>query len=334
MKLVGKPWLYGVAVLALCSTAIVPLAAGASAKPVPHVAFFGFASNNSFAQATWQGVQKAVKADHGTATFLNPNFSATTQVQQMQTAIVSGKYNIFVVQANDGSAVVPVVKAAIKKGIVVVAEFTQIGKSYSTVKPQVPGVISVVENSVKNGTDLGAMAISACGTLAKCNVVYMQGSPALPLDVARTAAVLSELKTDSNITLVGDPVGGYAPATGESVTANLLTTNPNINVIIGSSQAVEGATITLQNQKLIGKVQLIGNGGSTQAVNFVQNGTWHGTFGIPEVTDGYIATKYGIEKLDGGKPPLATDSAHLGSANGIWTRDIVLTQNIVGQYKD
>jgi ribose transport system substrate-binding protein len=300
---------------------------------VPHVAFFGFAKANSFAQATWAGVEKAVKADHGSATFFDPGFISTTQVQQMQTAIITKKYNIFVVQANSGTAVVPVVKAAIKAGIVVVAEFTQVGSNYAEVAPQVPGVISVVENSVKNGTDLAYMAISACGTLAKCQVAYMQGSPALPLDVARTNAVVAELKTDPKVDLVGTPTGGYAAATGQTVMADLLTTNPGLNVVIGSSQAMEGATITLKNDKNT-SVQVIGNGGSTQAINFIKDGTWYGTYGIPEVTDGYTATKYAIEKLDGQKPPMSTDSAGLGAAGGIWVRPVVLGLSIVGQYSD
>ena len=337
MKFKSRAVLIGAVSIAASCTMLVPLVssspASAASSRVPHVAFFGFAKANSFAQATWAGVQKAVKAAHGTATFFDPDFSSTTQVQQMQTAIVTKKYNIFIVQANSGTAVVPEVKAAIKAGIVVAAEFTQVGSNYSKVAPQVKGVISVVENSVQNGTDLAYMAISACGTLPKCQVAYMQGSPALPLDVARTNAVVKELKNDSKIDLVGTPTGGYAPATGQSVMADLLTTNPNLNVVIGSSQAMEGATITLQNDKNKG-VQIIGNGGSTQAVNFVKAGTWYGTYGIPEVTDGFTATKYAIEKLDGKKPPMSTDSAGLGAAGGIWVRPVVLGLSIVGQYSD
>jgi ribose transport system substrate-binding protein len=225
------------------------------------------------------------------------------------------------------------VKSALKHGIVVAAEFTQVGSNYAEVAPQVKGVISVVEDSVLNGTDLADMAISACGSLSTCQVAYMQGSPALPLDVARTNAVVAALKADPSVDLVGTPVGGYAASTGESTMEDLLTTNPNLNVVIGSSQAMEGATITLQNDKNT-SVQIIGNGGSTQAVNFVKAGTWYGTFGIPEVTDGYTATKYAIEKLDGKKPPITTNSANLGSANGAWTRSVVLSQSIVGQYTD
>ncbi len=314
----GLSWRWLVPV-ALSPALVFGLSGPASAVPrvaavttVPHVAFFGFATDNSFAQATWKGVEQAAKKYGGTATFLNGDFSATTQVSQLEDEITSGKYNVFVIQANDGSAVVPEVKDAIAKHIVVVAEFTQVGSNYSKIAPQVPGEISIVESAVGNGTDLGKLAIGACGAMSACNVVYFQGDPALPLDVARTNAVLAELKTDSHVKLLEDPVGGYVAATGETVTEDVLSAHPDVNVIIGSSQAMEGATIVLQGRHLIGKVKVIGNGGSTQAVNFIHAGTWYATFGIPEVTDGYDAALYGIEKLQGGHPPTATDSATLG----------------------
>jgi ribose transport system substrate-binding protein len=348
MKL-GSGWSRRVlVVIASLGVGLLAASCGTSAKSVkttakttsttktktPAVAFFGFATDNSFAQATWKGVQQEVKAYHGTATFLNGNFSSTTQVQQMQTEISSGKYNVFVVQANDGSAVVPEVKDAIAKGIVVVAEFTQIGSNYAQIAPQVPGEISVVESAVANGTDLGKLAIQACGTLSTCNVVYLQGDPTLPLDVARTKAVLAELNTDKHIKLLEDPIGGYLASTGETVTQDVLSAHPNVNVLIGSSQAIEGATTVLKSRGLLGRVKLIGNGGSTQAVNYVRSGTWYATFGIPEVTDGATATKYGIEKLEGGHPPTATNSADLGPAGGLWTRPVVIKYHIVGQYSD
>ena len=323
-----------VVAFAAASSSSAKEASTAAKHKTPHVAFFGFATDNSFAQATWKGVQQEVKKYHGTDTFLNGDFSSTTQVQQLQTEIASRKYNIFVMQANDGSAVVPEIKQAIAKGIVVVAEFTQVGSSYSKIAPQVRGEISVVENAVSNGTNLGKLAIGACGSLSTCNVVYLQGAPTLPLDVARTNAVLAELKTDSHVDMLEDPVGGYTAATGETATQDVLTAHSNVNVIIGSSQAIEGATVVLKNKNLLGKVKLVGNGGSTQAVGFVRNGTWYATFGIPEVTDGVTATKYGIEKLLGGKPPKTTNSANLGPAGGLWTKSVAIKYHLKGQYSD
>ncbi len=306
-------------------------AAGAEA---PHVAFFGFATDNSFAQATWKGVEEAAAKEHGTAYFFNGAFSATTQVSQMETATTSGKYNVFVVQANDGSSVVPEVKAAIAKGIVVVAEFTQVGSTYATIAPQVKGEISVVEDTVLNGKDLGELADTACRSLSRCNVVYLEGFTTLPLTVARSNEVVKVLKSTSKVHLLEETKGGYTASTGETAAEDVLTAHPTVNVIIGSSQACEGVTVVLKDRGLVGKVTIIGNGGSTQAVTYVRKGTWYATFGIPEVTDGYDATLYGIEKLHGGHPPTATNSATLGPNHGVWTQSVVKSDNIKGDYSD
>ena len=91
-----------------------------------NIAFFGFAAANSFAQATWKGIQQAAKASHVKTKFFDPNFDSGMQVSQIQDAITSHKYQAFIIQANDGNAVVPVVKQAIKAHIKVVGEFCQI----------------------------------------------------------------------------------------------------------------------------------------------------------------------------------------------------------------
>ena len=154
-----------VGLLAVCSIG------GASAKPdrtathqanVKAVAFFGFAAANSFAQATWAGVKQAAKQAGVTAKFFDPNFNAQTQVSQIQDAITSGQYQAFVIQANDGNAVIPAIEQAVKAHIAVVAEFTPIGSNYASITPPIPGVTFVGESPVHNGMELGALGVAAC----------------------------------------------------------------------------------------------------------------------------------------------------------------------------
>jgi len=326
----------------LLTVALTAAACGASSQasgsatnhasnPV-HVAFFGFSAANSFAQATWKGVQEAAHQYGATAHFFDGNFSATTQVQQMKDALVSDQYNVWVVQANDGAAVVPEVEQAISKGITVVAEFTPIGTAYNTAQPQVPGLISFIDVPTNNGRLLGKLGIEACSAVQAnpSQVAYLQGDPSLPLDNARTQAVLQELRTDPAVQIVATPVGGYTQSQGLAVGQDLAVSHPHVNVIIGSSQAIEGVQIALQHAGLLGKVKLIGNGGSIQAVDAVKNGTWFATYYIPEVTDGYMATKYGIEHAEGKKVPMATNVANIFPVLG--TQAVL--KNVQGQYSD
>jgi ribose transport system substrate-binding protein len=304
---------------------------GANSK-VKNIAFFGFAASNSFAQATWKGVQQTAKACGASAKFFDPNFVATTQVNQMQDAITTGRYQVFVVQANDGLGVVPAVKRAIKQGITVVGEFTQIGSRYDTIEPQVPGLIFVGEGSVQNGHALGRLGIEACKGLTPCKLAYLQGFKTLPLDNARTAAVMQTLKTAGNVQVVASPQGGYTQATGLAAAQDVLSAHPDVNLIIGSSQAIEGAELALKRAGKLGKVKLIGNGGSCQAIQGVRSGNWFATYIVAETAAGAIAAKFGVQAANGMSVPHAYGIDQI--QNPLGTKQVIEKTHFTAQYCD
>jgi ribose transport system substrate-binding protein len=291
-------------------------AAGTHQQKVTNIAFFGFAAANSFAQATWKGVQQVTKAQGVKARFFDPNFNAGMQVSQIQDAITSGKYQAFIIQANDGNAVVPVVKQAIKAGITVVGEFTPVGPRYDTIKPQVPGLIFVGEAPVWNGTTLGKLGVQACGTKDPCNVAYLEGFKSLPLDNARTAAVKKALARGKNVKLVASVEGGYTQASGLKAAQDVLQAHSDIDVMIGSAQAIQGAEQAVKGAGKLGKIKLIGNGGSCQAVAAVRAGRWFATYVIAERSSGAKATQLAIAAGNGKKVPASFDTRKLQNPIG------------------
>jgi ribose transport system substrate-binding protein len=299
-------------------------------KDVKKVAFFGFASANSFAQATWAGVQDTAKKEGVQAKFFDPNFDPAKQVSQMQNAIASGEYQAFVVQANDGNAVVPVIKEAINAGIKVVAEFTPVGTRYDTIAPQVPGMIFVGEAPTWNGKALGQLGVEACKGVDPCNVAYLEGFKSLPLDNARTNAVKQELGTAANVKVVASVEGGYTQASGLKAAQNVLQAHPNVNVMIGSSQAIEGAGGAIKDAGKAGKIKLIGNGGSTQAVSAVKSGDWFAAYVIAERSSGAKAAELAISAARGQKVPTSFDTRKL--QNPIGTKESL--GSFTGQYDD
>jgi ribose transport system substrate-binding protein len=299
-------------------------------KDVKRIAFFGFASANSFAQATWAGVQDAAKKEGVQAKFFDPNFDAAKQVSQIQNAIASGQYQAFVVQANDGNAVVPVIKEAIQAGIKVVAEFTPVGTRYDTIAPQVPGMVFVGEAPTWNGKSLGELGVQACKGLNQCNVAYLEGFKSLPLDNARTNAVKQELATASNVKVVASVEGGYTQASGLKAAQNVLQAHPNVNVMIGSSQAIEGAGGAIKDAGKAGKIKLIGNGGSTQAVSAVKSGDWFAAYVIAERSSGAKAAALAIASARGQKVAPSFDTRKL--QNPIGTKANL--GSFTGQYDD
>jgi len=317
------------------ATAFVVSACGSSpattsTSKVKKLAFFGFAAANSFAQATWAGVQESAQKAGVEAKFFDPNFDSTKQVAQIQDATASGQYQAFVVQSNDGNAVVPPIKDAIKAGITVVGEFTPIGTRYDTIEPQVQGLIFVGEAPVWNGKSLGELGLKACGNKNPCKVAYLEGFKALPLDNARTAAVKAALTSSPNVQLVASVEGGYTQATGLKAAQNVLQAHPDVNVMIGSSQAIEGATQAIKDAGLTGKVALIGNGGSTQAVTAVKDGSWFACYIIAEKSSGAKAAQLAIDKGNGKTVPTSFDTRQI--QNPLGTKDNL--GSFVGEYSD
>ena len=310
------------AALAVAAAVAVVATAGSGAQPaakdgkVKAIAFFGFAAANSFAQATWAGVQQTAKKNHVSAKFFDPNFNAQTQVSQIQDAITTGRYQAFVVQANDGNAVIPAIKQALAAHIAVVAEFTPVGSNYGTIKPPLKGMTFVGEAPVWNGQSLGKLGIQACKGLNPCNVAYLEGFKSLPLDNARTKAVKKTLATASNVKLAADVEGGYTQASGLKAAQDVLQAHPDINVMIGSAQAIEGAQQAVKSAGKLGKIKLIGNGGSCQAIAGVRNGTWFATYIIAEKSSGAKAAQFAIDAGNGKTVPTSFDSRKLQNPIG------------------
>lgn len=284
------------------TTGSSPAKASASDAASKHlsIGFFGFAKANSFAEAAWAGVKSYAQTHNATASFIDSNFSGPNQVADLQDAVTSKRYNVVIIQANDGTAMVAPVKQAVAAGITVVIEFTPVGGKYNTAAAQVPGTINIIDPPTVNGIGLAKLGIQACKTVtkSKCTVAYLQGFANYPLDTARTNAAVAALKA-GGVNVISNLVGGYTPDTGRAAMQDLLQSHPNVNVVIGSSQALEGATPLAKGKK----IAFVGNGGSTQAFAFVENGTWYGDYDVPERSDGATAAKLGLEAARGQKVP-------------------------------
>lgn len=276
---------------------------GAGSNQHLSIGFFGFAKANSFAQATWAGIQQYAKSHNASATFIDSNFDGPTQVNALQDAVTSKRYNVVIVQANDGTAMVNPVRQAVAAGITVVVEFTPVGGKYDTAAPQVPGTINIIDPPTVNGAGLAKLGLQACKTVTsgKCQVAYLQGFANYPLDTARTNAAVKALKA-GGADVVSNLVGGYTPDSGRAAMQNLLQAHPNVNVIIGSSQALEGATPLAKGKN----IAFVGNGGSTQAFAYVKKGTWYGVYDVPEKSEGAKAAQLGLDKARGQNVPTST----------------------------
>lgn len=303
-------------------------ASGSGGDKQLKIGFFGYSKANTFAAGTYSGVEEYAKANDATVEFVDPNFDAQLQAQQITDAVTSKRYDVMIVQANDGNALVQPIKAAIAADITVVAEFTPIGPKFDTTESQVPGLINVVQAPVQNGKDLATMGLDACATLASdpCKVAYLQGSTTLPLEVARTKAAVSTLEV-GGAEVVATPDSGYTAETGRGAMQDILQSNPDVDVVIGSSQTIGGAS------KLGGDdIKFVVNGSSRQSVAAVKDGTYYSIAILPEKASGAKAAELGLAAARGKDVADSYDYSSLTAVGATGTKETL--GDFAGDYDD
>ncbi|WP_242889749.1 sugar ABC transporter substrate-binding protein [Actinomadura litoris] len=299
-------------------------------KNAEHIAFFGFAKANSFTVATFDGVKQQAGKSGATAEFFDSAFDAQLQVRQIQDAVTAKRFGVFVVQANDGTAVFPAVRAAVREGIAVVVQFTPVGTRYDTEQPQVPGAVSLVDVPARNGRRLGELGAAACASrkAKSCEVAYLEGMKTLPLDNARTQAVVSTLKNSPGVKVLPTVEGGYTKDSGRKAMQDVLQAHPDVQVVLGSSQALLGAEGVAKGKKIL----YVGNGASRQAVAAVREGRWFGIPYLPVRTAGAKAAELGLAKAAGQNVPAAVDMASLVPDEGRLTKTTL--PGVTGEYDE
>ena len=297
------------------------------------VGFFGYAASNSYSQGIFSGIKEKTEEMGGTATFVDGNFDGQLQVQQINDAITSKQFDVIIITANDNLAVQEPLQRAVDAGITVVVNSTPVGPDFTMIDPQVEGAISIVYSPVANGEDLAKLGGMACEEVeGECKVAYMEGSPALPLDKARTDAVVGGLEAlGGNVKVLPTVVGGYAQDTGRTAYQDITQANPDVDVIIGSSQAIAGAWLGGGDQT---DIKFIGNGGPQSGVDHVLNGDWFALWIIDSGHTGGLAAEYGIKHHNGEEVPMSVDERAESPNNGLGTKEALEESGFVSSYDE
>lgn len=324
----------GIGALALAGCAGGGAAAGGSENgdDAISIGFLGFAASNSFAQGTFKGVEEAAEELGATATFVDGNFDGQQQVQQINDAITAQKYDVIIIQANDNLAVQEPLQRAVDAGISVVVEFTPVGPDFETIEPQVDGAISVVDSPVRNGKVLADLALQACDEVGDdCTVAYMEGNRALPLDNARTQKVIETLEAADGVEVAPSVQGGYTQDEGRAAFQDIVQAHPDVDVVIGSAQAVGGAALAAGEDS---KVKFVANGGSITAVEAVRSGAWFGAAVLDVVANGRKAAELGVAHFQGEDVETTVDETTLAPNGAIGTKAALDEADFVSQYDD
>ncbi len=313
-----------------------PTAVPPTTVPPVHIADFFPVLGNSYTKAFTDGITDMANKMGATVDNFgaDPAYDATAQSHQIQDAITSKKYDVFIIYACDGNAVVPDVEDAIAAGIKVVAADVVIGPNTTSMAPY-PGVVSYIgRTGISNGTMIGNMIVSACATVksAICKVGYLEGAPALTIDQDCVTAINAVLASHPNIKIVSTQEADYLQDKGLAVAQNMLQAHPDINVFATSGdQMMLGAQQAVDDAGLTGKVLLIGNGTNAQGYAQLLAGKWFADYADIPFTEGQLSGQVAINAVrgipvltsinnDDQRPPLPPDGP-------------IITQQNISQFK-
>ncbi|MGH2842807.1 MAG: sugar ABC transporter substrate-binding protein [Solirubrobacteraceae bacterium] len=251
------------------------------------IAYLSFAVDNSYDAPMLAAAQATAAANHATVKVFDAANNPATQYAQFQDAIAAGGYNGIITQPIESTNLIPLIKKAAKKGIKVVNIDQVMGPKLNTAKIQVKGLAGdFAQVPTQVGHALGVLTVRACASkhLNPCDIGYLYDIKASTLDNALQSGFDAAIK-GHNIKILATGQDFFTPSGGLTAVENMMSAAPNIEVISGTDQGLEGAQ---EDTSLPKSVVLVGYGGSAAGDAGVKAGRWYGTWSELPAKEGRI----------------------------------------------
>lgn len=283
--------------LAACST---PSGGGdTEAEERIDIAFLSFAVANTYDTPMLEAAQEVADANNVELTIFDANNDPNAQAAQLQDAIASGQYDGIITQPIYGPGLIDGVKQAIEAGVKVVNVDQILGEDFTTADVQVEGLsANVSQRPAEMGAKLGEQTVEACASkdLDPCKVAYLYDIKASALDVAMREAWDAAVE-GSPVEVIADGETFFNPANALTVVQDILTAHPDLELIVGSDQGMQGSDQALEAAGKIGDILLVGFGGSEQALAAVGEGRWFSTVMMVPATSGRLGMEAVIDAV-------------------------------------
>jgi ribose transport system substrate-binding protein len=303
-----------------------------------NVAFFAAASANGWSASAWQGIQSEAAKVGAHATLYDGQFSSSVQLTQVEDATTSGKFNGFVIVANDTVGIASAIQSAWQTAkIPTVTLLFPIGPDLTTLESQVPGIIGTIARPPADGAKLQAdSVIQYCQNINPCRVVILIGQLQYPFDKLRYDTYVSDLKPHANIQVVAMGSGNYDRNTSLKAMQDILQAHPQINAVLSNvDQQTEGAVLALQAAGINPKSVFLTGAGATQtAVAAVRSGEWTNTLADYPFSCGSSAVDTLVKYLQGNTTPVVINEDTFYPFSPLLTPDILKANpTFIGEWK-
>jgi ribose transport system substrate-binding protein len=282
--------------LAACSTPAG--GGGGEEEETLQIAYISFAVANTYDEPMLAEAQRVADENNAELTVFDGNLDPNTQVALIQDVIASGQYDGMITQPVYGPAVLDVVAEAIEAGITVVNIDQILGEDFTTGETQLEGLsANVVFVPSDLGRKLGEQVVEACADRDPCNVAFLHDVKASAIGVALWEA-FSEVIEGTPVTVIAEGETFYNPAAAQTAVADILTGNPNLDLIATSDQGLQGAVGAIEAAgKSASDFLLVGYGGSQWGQERVAEGTVFADVMQAPATEGRLGMEALIDAL-------------------------------------
>jgi ribose transport system substrate-binding protein len=295
------------------STSTSARQAQAATKPL-RIAWFS-TKGNAFLAAELKAVQAAARQRGARVTVFDPGFDPNKQFSQVQDAMTSKRFDGFIILPLNGPALVPVVRQALAAGIKVVGANAALGPNPNAPGVQLRGVSAQIWTStVTRGKLMAQQIIAACRGVDPCEVAYHAGVAALPIEKTIKGVFEPLIKKQPNIEYVGYFDGNkYTIDGGQKVAQDIITANPDIDVIASGDQAALGSALAVRAAGKTpgagsGQVRILGIGTAGVVLDAIRDGRLFSTQADAPIAEGRFSLQAVVDAIRGRvKRPVAFD---------------------------
>lgn len=271
------------------------------------IAFFAASSQNGFNQAIYAGIEeKAAQIGGITTEIYDGQFNAAHQYSQIEDVLASGKFDGFVLAANDTVGIAGAVEQVGAAGKPLVTTLFPIGPDLTTLKRQVKGITSTVASPPADGArEQAGEVVEVCKDRNPCNVVIMIGQLIFPFDNLRYETFRSVLDKHDNIKIVATGEGSYSPDVSLTAMTDILQANSDVHVVLSNAdQHLVGVEIALESAGYkVADVFLSGGGAANIAIDAIREGRWDATLAYFPKSMGRFALDVVVRSIKGQDVP-------------------------------
>ena len=315
-----KKVLSAIGIAALVATAFVAAPAQAATKlKIAHIPKLG---TIGYFQAADKGVQRACAELKATCAYKGPTeITAAAQVKEINAA-VQGGYNVLIVAANDKDALVPALKAAMKKGVTVVtydSDVAQAGRSVFVNQASSQGIGQALAKSASDLAggkgDIAILSTTADATNQNVWIKYMK---------EELAAKYPDVK------VVATAYGNDKPEDSTTETQGLIQKNPTIKVIVApTSVGIVAAAKYVSGSASKGKVFVTGLGLPNDMKTYIKDGSGAQASLWDVENFGYVAVQV-ANSIRNGKAKVTVGSVIKSGPGDKGLKERTVTQGAVG----